>query len=137
MHTLDKIQLKMVQISNVIQVKVIKLIKLKLFSFQLITFQRFAEYFRPSGHLFQAMRYLTFVDFFKDNDPLKQTSVAPIFDDFKRYDKFMDNVVNKETRVKADYEFALKLYNRSKTYLNRAVESGILIWGEQENQAIS
>ena len=83
--------------------------------------------------LFQSMRYLTFVDFFKDNDPLKWTSVAPIFDDFKSYDKFMDNVVNKETRVKADYEFALKLYNRSKTYLNRAVESGILIRGGTGN----
>jgi len=79
------------------------------------------------------MRYLTFVDFFKDNDPLKWTSVAPIFDDFKSYDKFIDNVVNKETRVKADYEFALKLYNRSKTYLNRAVESGILIRGGTGN----
>ena len=77
--------------------------------------------------LFQAMRYLSFVDFFKDNDPLRWTSVAPIFDNFESYDKYMDNVVNEETRVKADYDFAQKLYNNTKTYLNRAVESGILI----------
>jgi|DEB0MinimDraft_4_1074332.scaffolds.fasta_scaffold03852_2 hypothetical protein len=85
------------------------------------------------GLLFQSMRYLAFVDFFKDNDPLKWTSVAPIFDDFKSYDKFMDNVVNKETRVKADYDFSKKLYNNTKTYLNRAVESGILIRGGTGN----
>ena len=79
--------------------------------------------------LFQAMRYLSFVDFFKDNDPLRWTSVAPIFDNFESYDKYMDNVNNEETRVKADFDFSKKLYNNTKTYLNRAVESGILIRG--------
>ena len=76
--------------------------------------------------LFQAMRYLTFVDFFNGNDPLKWLSVAPIFDDYKSYEKFLDNVVEKKTRVKADYDFAQKKYRTTKTYLNRAVESGLL-----------
>ena len=76
--------------------------------------------------LFQAMRYISFVDFFNGNDPLKWLSVAPIFDDYKSYEKFLDNVVEKKTRVKADYDFAQKQYRNTKTYLNRAVESKLL-----------
>lgn len=77
-------------------------------------------------HTFLSMRYLNFVDAFNGIKPVQELAVAPIYEDYKSYSRFVENVVIKETRVKEEHEFAKSRVNNTKTYLNRAVDKGIL-----------
>lgn len=76
-----------------------------------------------------ACEYLNFVDFFNGAETLKWLSVAPVFEDSRNYKKFLDNVVDEDSRKQDHWEIAKKRQKNYKTYISRIDPKIMERWG--------